>query len=157
MGRVQTGSHGHDHREDGPDPVVGQWIYVGTDGIDGVDDKLAANPHPYATGDTPGPPPFANGWTNAFLEDADFNAGDGLRYRWAAHGVQIDCGGGITGGADNTVITTVIVGSVPLPVTPKPGVDALLDGTGVFMYQLEANGDLVYLSAINSGIDGGSA
>jgi hypothetical protein len=44
--------------------VVGEWITVGTAGLDGVDSLLAANPHPYATGDTPGPPPFENGWTN---------------------------------------------------------------------------------------------
>lgn len=37
------------------------WIYVGTAGVDGIDSLLAANPHPYATGDTPGPPPFVTG------------------------------------------------------------------------------------------------
>jgi hypothetical protein len=40
------------------------WIYVGTTGI-GIDALLAANPHPYATGDTPGPPPFITGTTVA--------------------------------------------------------------------------------------------
>jgi hypothetical protein len=39
------------------------WIYVGTTGVDGIDSLLAANPHPYATGDTPGPVPFDNGTT----------------------------------------------------------------------------------------------
>jgi hypothetical protein len=38
------------------------WIYVGTTGI-GIDTLLAANPHPFATGDTPGPPPFITGTT----------------------------------------------------------------------------------------------
>lgn len=156
MGRVPPQIHGTDHRHDGPDPAVGIWIYVGTEGVDGVDAKLAANPYPYATGDTPGPPPFQNGWTNLFAEDDDFNPGDGLRYRWASHGIQIDCGGGITGGTDGTVITSIDVASTPLPDSPKPYMDSLVDGTGVFMARLKANGELVFLSAIASVIDGGS-
>lgn len=40
-----------------------ELIYVGTSGVDGIDALLAGNPHPYATGDSPGPPPFDNGTT----------------------------------------------------------------------------------------------
>lgn len=156
MSRVVHSKHGRLHKPDGHDPVHGPWIYVGTAGVDGVDAKLAANPHPYATGDTPGPPPFENGWTNLFGEDDDGNPGDGLRYRWEAGGPKFDCGGGLIGGADNTVITTIDVGSVPLPDSPKPGVDGLVNGDGVFMWRLKANGELMYLSAFDSVIDGGS-
>lgn len=144
--------HGFDHSAYGADPAVGPWIYVGTSGEDGVDDKLAVNPSPYATPDMPGPPPFQNGITNLFAEDDDGNPGDGLRYRWTIHGVQIDCGGGLANVTDDTVITTLI--GVPLPDSPKPGLDALVDGSGGFTWRLEPNGDLVFLSALGD-IDGG--
>lgn len=150
MGRVHPAGHGSDHRFDGSDPVVGVWINVGTAGVDGVDDELAANPTPYATGDTPGPPPFVTG-TNGFALDADGNPGGGLRYRWAAHGIQLDTGGGITGLADGDVICTLI--GVPLPEKVQRILDAD-DATGAFQAQLLPSGDLVYISPLV--IDGGS-
>lgn len=160
MGKAIGGNHGKDHREDGPDPAVGPRIYIGTAGVDGVDAKLAANPTPYATGDTPGPPPFLGGVTNAFLEDINGAPGDGLWYRWETGGIRVDFGGGITLPADNTIFATLV--DVPFPDSSKPAVDGLLDGSGLFQWQLVVPGsggagtaDLVFLTAL-VGIDGGS-
>lgn len=150
MAKVPQPIHGHDHRFDGPDPVVGIWIYVGTAGVDGVDAELAANPIPYQTGGTPGPPPFASG-TNGFALDHDGNPGGPLRYRWESGGVKISCSGGITGLSDGDVICTLI--GVPLPDKTERILD-VDDATGAFQAQLLPTGDLVYISALT--IDGGS-
>lgn len=150
--------HAREHLRGGRQPVVSRWIMVGTSGTDGAaapdggvawEEKLARNPHPYAPGDDPGPPPFTTG-TNGFALDADGNPGDGLRYCYGPHGVQIDCGGGITGLAPGDVICTLI--GVPLPDTAKRILDAD-DATGAFIAQLLPSGDLVYISPV--GIDGG--
>lgn len=133
----------------------GPRIYVGTPGVDdgaGIVD-YTKNPWPYRPGDPIGPPPFVNGWTNAFLLDSLGNPGDGFNYRWVPHGIQMDCGGGITGGANNTIFTTLL--GVPLPSSSKPYTDALLDGTGVFTAQLLPSGDFLFISLL--GIDGGGA
>lgn len=147
--------HGIRHASTGSDPSVGKWINVGTDGVDGVDAELAANPPPYATGQTPGPPPFVTG-TNGFALDADGNPGGGLRYRWEVGGVKIDCGGGITGLAPGDVITTLI--GVPLPDKAQRILDAddNPDTPGSFVAQLLPSGDLVYIGAVGAGgLDGG--
>lgn len=141
--------HGIRHSSTGSDPSVGKWINVGTDGVDGVDAELAKNPPPYATGQTPGPPPFTTG-TNGFALDADGNPGGGLRYRWEVGGVKVDCGGGITGLSPGDVITTLI--GVPLPEKAQRIIDAD-DATGAFIAQLLPSGDLVYLGPV--GLDGG--
>lgn len=140
--------------------VIGPRIYVGTVGVDGVDAKLAANPYPYRPGDTPGPPPFLNGVTNAFLLDDNFNPGDGLWYRWVPQGLQVDFGGGITTPVDHTVIATIY--GVALPDSSKPAIDGLLNGGGGFQWQVIVPGgggvgtaDLLYLNSL-VGIDGGS-
>lgn len=125
---------------------VGPRIYVGTVGVDGVDDQLAANPFGFRPGDTPGPVPFQNGWTNAFLLDFDGNPGDGLWFRWVGHGVQVVFGGGITGGTDGSVFATL--DGVPLPDAVQPGIDGFPDGSGAFKWQLLRTGDLVYLGAL---------
>lgn len=78
--------------------VVGEWITVGTDGVDGVDALLAANPHPYATGDSPGPPPFLNSWTNR-LGTNDYP----VQFKLTADNF-IHIRGVAVGGTDNTVI-----------------------------------------------------
>lgn len=160
MSRVRLGKHGRDHRPDGHDPVHGPRIYIGTAGVDGVDAKLAANPHPYATGDTPGPSPFLNGVTNAFLLDINGNPGDGLWYRWVPHGIQVDFGGGITVPFSIPFAFATLVG-VPFPDSSKPAVDGLLDGSGLFQWQLvvpgsagAGSGDLVFLDSL-VGVDGG--
>lgn len=146
MGYLQ---HGRRHLAGSTDPVVGQRIYVGTDGTDGVDGQLAANPAPYATGDTPGPPPFVTG-TNAFALDADGNPGDGLWYRETPHGVQVVCGGGVSGLSPGDVIATLI--GVALPDAAQTKV--LADTTSnAFTAQLLPSGDLVYVGPL--GIDGG--
>lgn len=150
--------HGIRHASTGSDPSVGKWINVGTDGVDGVDAELAANPPPYATSDLvseggagPGPPPFRTG-TNGFALDADGNPGGGLRYRWEVGGVKIDCGGGITGLAPGDVITTLI--GVPLPDKAQRIIDAD-DAAGAFIAQLLPSGNLVYIGALSGGLDGG--
>lgn len=139
---------------------VGPRIYIGTDGVDGVGtdaadgiNRLKANPYPYRPGDTPGPPPFLNGVTNAFLLDLNGNPGDGLWYRWVGHGIQVDYGGGITPPDDNTIFATLF--GVPFPTSSKPAIDGFLDGSGGFKWQLLAPGsggagtaDLVYLGAL---------
>ena len=58
--------HGRDHRIGGADALDGPWVTFGTTGVDnGVDAALAAaNPFPYATGESPGLPPFTSPWTN---------------------------------------------------------------------------------------------
>lgn len=131
----------------------GPKIYVGTVGVDGVDAQLAANPFPYRPGDTPGPPPFLAGVTNAFLLDLNGNPGDGLWYRWALHGIQVDFGGGIVAPADGTVFATIH--GVPFPDSSKPAIDGFLDGSGGFKWQLlvpgsdgPGSGDLVYVGAL---------
>lgn len=141
--------HARDHMRGGGDAMVTRWYNVGTDGVDGVDALLATNPHPWATGDTPGPPPFVTG-TNGFALDTDGNPGGGLRYCYGPHGVQIDCGGGITGLSPGDVITTLV--GVPLPDTAKRFIDSD-DAGGAFTAILLPSGDLVYLGAL--GIDGG--
>lgn len=148
--------HARDHMRGGGDAMVTRWYNVGTDGVDGVDALLAKNPHPYATGDTPGPPPFVTG-TNGFALDPDGNPGGGLRYCYGPHGIQLDCGGGITGLSPGDVITTLI--GVPLPDTAKRFIDAddSLDTPGTFVAILLPSGDLVYLGPTDDGvIDGGS-
>lgn len=132
---------------------VGPRIYVGSSGVDGVDAQLAANPYPFRPGDPIGPPPFLNGVTNAFLLDANGNAGDGLWYRWVPHGLQVDFGGGITLPADGTIFATLV--GVPFPDSSKPALDGLLDGSGAFHWQLivpgsggAGTGDLYYIAAL---------
>lgn len=122
----------------------GPFVYGGTAGDDGVDAKLAANPHPYATGDTPGPPPFLNGISNGFYVDALGNVGDGLRFRVIPHGIQLDCGGGLSGVADNTAIMQLPWG----PDTVKADVAAFVDGSGGFFYTLDPDGILTYVRAL---------
>lgn len=151
MGAPPYVNHGHRHASTGTDPAVGPWIYVGTDGVDGVDDELAANPPPYATGETPGPPSFTTG-TNAFANDADGNPGGGLRYRWEPGGVKVNCGGGITGLSPGDVIATLV--GVPLPDKGEPILDTDT-ASNAFTAQLLPSGDLVYIGAL--GIDGGGA
>lgn len=120
----------------------GPFVYAGTDGVDGVDAKLAANPHPYATGDGTGPPPFLNGMSNAFLS-ADGYTGDGLRARPVPHGIQIDCGGGISGVADETAIVQWPWG----PDTLKIRVAANVDG-GAFVYRITPSGLMTYMHEV---------
>lgn len=150
--------HFREHWRGGKQPVVTKWIYVGTSGVDGAtapdggtawEANLDRNPHPYAPGDDPGPPPFTTG-TNAFALDNDGNPRDGLRYCYGPHGVQLDCGGGISGLSLGDVICTLI--GVPLPDTGKQFKD-LTDGTDEFVAQLLPSGDLVYIGPV--GIDGG--
>lgn len=141
---------------------VGPKIYVGTSGVDGAnapdggtawEAKLASNPYGFRPGDTPGPPPFLNSWTNAFLLDINGNPGDGLWYRWVPHGTQVDYGGGITGGADGSVFATIY--GVGLPDSSKPAIDGFLNGSGGFQWQLlipgsggAGSGDLYYIGAL---------
>lgn len=75
------------------------WIYIGTLGVDGVDELLETNPHPYQPGDTPGPQPFQNGYTNQ---------GGGLPpVGWAINNVNsIFLNGAYTGDYDDDVIFT---------------------------------------------------
>lgn len=142
MGYLQ---HGVRHLWFGTDPSVTEWVQVGTDGEDGVDDELAANPDPYQTGGTVGPPPFQNGMTNL-----DPDSG-GLRYRLAPHGIQIDCGGGLDGVAENTIITTLL--GVPPPEFARRGESVDVDG-GIFTWELDTDLNLIYLAAAGD-IDGG--
>lgn len=137
------------HLGGGTDPVVAPWIYVGTDGVDGVDTELAANPDPYQTGGAIGPPPFVTG-TNGFALDADGNPRGGLRYREAPHGVQFDCGGGITGLSPGDVIVTLVGVTLPLKGVQFRDLD---DGTSEFIAQLLPSGDLVYIGPVT--LDGG--
>lgn len=69
-------------------------IYVGTVGLDGVDDLL-----------TPDSPPFQNGWTNSLGRGGPvrFTRLNGLVHIW----------GGFTGGADSTVVFTLPAGYRP--------------------------------------------
>lgn len=148
MTRRLPAKHGRDHRE-GHDPVCGPWFNVGTAGVDGVDAELLTNPAPYATGQSIGPPPFVTG-TNGFALDVDGNPGGGLRYRDTPHGVQVDCGGGVTGLSPGDVIVTLI--GVRLPKKAQRIIDAD-DATGAFIAQLLPSGDLVYIGPVT--IDGG--
>lgn len=148
-GREKPRRHGLDHFAEGPDPAVGGRYYVGTEGVDGVDDQLAQNPDPRQTGGTIGPPPFVTG-TNAFALDADGNPGDGLWYRETPHGVQVVCGGGLTGLSPGDVIATLT--GVRLPDSAQTRV--LADTSSkAFTAQLLPSGDLVYVGPL--GIDGG--
>lgn len=148
-GREKPRRHGGDHRAGGADPATGPWINVGTDGTDGVDALLALNPSPYATSESPGPPPFTTG-TNAFALDADGNPGGGLRYRWEIGGVRVECGGGVSGLSPGDVIATLV--GVPLPETAQTKL--LADtASNAFTAQLLPSGDLVYVGPL--GLDGG--
>jgi hypothetical protein len=63
-----------------------RWIYVGSPGVDGVDDLL-----------TPDSPPFQNGWTNSFGSDPPVSFRRTLN-AWA------HIRGGYAGGGSNTVV-----------------------------------------------------
>lgn len=158
---MSTPYHGRaTHGVNGTDRIVEEWIYVGTSGVDGAaapdggtawEARLAGNPPPYSPADSPGPPPFVTG-TNGFALDPDGNPGDGLRYRAGPNGIEIDCGGGITGLSPGDVITTLIGVDHALPDTAKRFIDSD-DAGGAFTAILLPSGDLVYLGAL--GIDGG--
>lgn len=124
----------------------GAFIYVGEpfspDAGGGIVD-FDNNPHPYAPGDSPGSIPFITG-TNAFLEDADGNPGDGFRFRMVPHGLQIDCSGGLTGVADGDEITQLPFG----PAKTKARVCALVDGSGAFMYTVRPSGIVTFIRAL---------
>lgn len=135
----------------GPDPVVGKRIYVGTVDVDGVNDQLAENPDPRQTGGTIGPPPFVTG-TNAFALDADGNPGDGLWYRDTPHGVQVVCGGGLTGLSPGDLIATLTGVRLPDKAQTKVLADT---ASNAFTAQLLPSGDLVYVGPLGSDIDGG--
>lgn len=109
---------------------VGPWIYYGTPGVDGVDAELAANPHPYATGDTPGPSPFVNSWTNSFI-----NGVSPFRARITPMGIQTQ--GGVTGGADMTVLTTLV--GVPAPDYNVPDSNSADDLGSVFTFMIDTS------------------
>lgn len=109
---------------------VGPWIYYGTPGVDGVDAQLAANPHPYATGDTPGPSPFVNSWTNSFV-----NGVSPFRARITPMGIQTQ--GGVVGGADNTILTTLV--GVPPPDYFVPDSNSSDDLTSVFTFGIDTD------------------
>lgn len=122
----------------------GPFVYGGTVGVDGVDAKLTANPHPYADGDTPGPTPFLNGVSNAFYVDALGHVGDGFRYRQVPHGIQLDCSGGFTGVSDGLEIMQLPWG----PPTTKADHAAFVDGSGGFYYTLDPDGIFTYVRAL---------
>lgn len=98
-------------------------IYVGTAGIDGVDDLL-----------TPDSPPFENGWTNSLGDPGPvrFTRLNGIVHIW----------GGFEGGADGTTIFTLPVGYLPsyqqpavIPTTDVAHIATVVinfDGTVVF-------------------------
>jgi hypothetical protein len=81
------------------------WIHIGTVGVDGVDYLLKQkNPQPYQYGDTPGPPPFQNGWTNAIAAAGGNYEPVAFRWGWDNH---LEIKGAFTGGADGTVVFTL--------------------------------------------------
>lgn len=117
--------HGRDHRWGGADRLLdGDWIYVGTVGVDGVDSLL-----------TNESPPFQNSWTNSLGGDAPVSF-----MHTIAGWVHIR--GGFLGGLDGTTIFTLPVGFRPEYVqpmvipTPNPGhfatVVVNVDGRVVF-------------------------
>lgn len=116
------------------------WITIGTDGVDGVDALLAANPHPYATGDTPGPDPFENGWTNGFdLLPSGDTAGP-LQYRY--HPVfGLELRGEPKGGADLSIIAHLTdLPTLDFPIGPLPVVS--VDTTAVLSFFVDLAGNL---------------
>lgn len=82
-------------------------IYVGTPGVDDIDDLLASNPAPYATGQSPGPVPY-NG-TSTVDPDGRFEP------VWFArdNNGEILIGGHPVGGAAGASIFTLPVGWRP--------------------------------------------
>lgn len=117
--------HGRDHRWGGADKLVdGDWTYVGTAGLDGVDSLLT-----YES------PPFENGWTNVLGDEAPVSF-----MHTIAGWVHIR--GGFFGGADGSIVFTLPVGYRPVYQQPMviptstPGHFATVvvntDGTVVF-------------------------
>jgi hypothetical protein len=99
------------------------FIFVGSYGLDGVDDLL-----------TPDSPPFQNGWTNSL--------GDEPPVAFTIVNGWVHILGGYVGGGDGTVIFTLPIGYRPLARARHVG------GTGLAnhysTYYIEPNGDVVF-------------
>lgn len=103
-------------------------IYVGTAGVDGVDDLI-----------TPESPPFQNSWTNSLGVD------DPVWFTRINGWVHI--GGGFLGGADGTVVFTLPVGFRPAGrVGPIP--IGTSDVAHVSTCYIESTGDVVFGTVI---------
>lgn len=102
----------------------GQWIYVGTVGLDGIDALLTAVS-----------PPFQNGWANPGPPDVE------ARFRWKLGG-GIDWEGMPVGGTAGTTIFTLPLGFYdPRVNVPLSGHDA--SGLYRAFHIVGATGDLV--------------
>lgn len=116
--------HAGDHDPGSADPYEGDWVYVGTTGVDGVD-ALLTDPSP----------PFENSWTNA---GGDWEV---VRFRKGIRGPIIE--GGYTDGAFGTTMFT-------LPTRWRPAKDIVSPGsTSAGDYRplwIKATGEVVPLS-----------
>jgi hypothetical protein len=150
MPRWFPSRHNDTHQAGSSDPIDGPWVTFGTEGVDDVDDLLAANPSPYATGQTPGPPPFTSPWTNIGSGAEPFAVrlrGDGLtEFRGGVTGGETSPGPG----SEVTVVpaalcTVAATGTSRLPTSngsDGDGIGTLVfdPGTGIVTFKAEVVG-----------------
>lgn len=101
-----------------------RWIYVGTAGIDGVDDLLTADS-----------PPFQNGWTNAL------GVYPPVSFRRTLNG-WVHFRGAFVGGADGSIVFTLPQGFWPEHREPFTIPTASVDHYAT--YYVEPTGEVVF-------------
>lgn len=128
----------------------GDEVYVGTSGVDGIDSLLAANPHPYQTGDSPGPPSFSNSFTTSSTKPVGFQRTVGDQ------GLRIF--GEPSAGTDGTVVFTL---PSRFRLTKRAWFPSERADTGAAgTFRADTNGDVTWLDTAGAdgqdGLDGGA-
>lgn len=113
-------------------------IYVGTKGLDGVDDFLATNPHPFQVGDIPGPIPFIPPWTNSL------NGNPPVSFYKDSSG-RVFVTGGFVGGSNDSIIFVFPVGF--RPIHQEILLAGSKDGLTIATCTVDIDGTVTYLSA----------
>jgi hypothetical protein len=104
------------------------WIYVGTVGVDGVDDLIS-----------PDSPPFENGWTNSLGVD--------LPVSFTRINGWVHIRGGFLGGPDGSVVFNLPAGYRPAG-RHGPHPIGTSDVAHVSTCYIEPNGDVVFGTVI---------